>query len=405
MNAFVSKLLNLNKAISALYIVPSLLVTIGITLSLMLHFDFGLFYTLGVSYLGIYFVTLMLIIIFSIDFRKRVVCSFLHITWVLYLKTQGYWDFISLISKFIKNNLYVLGVDILIVYYQISLLLLVFEGFNTWFWFTTITIVLLPCISVLRHRNNVMLMHNLFSCVEPLLFFLRSAVFWRFGCCIGLSSLFIPEAACGGPGESLPTEGTCGDAPGEKSAINGDTIDCHTPVKRCMPDSAEASSSVLKRQRLGTPVATPSCSVLSGDNTPHLTSPVLRHHVNLTDTGRLIRLDSACADQIDRNVLPCATVVSTLSPEETKNIAIQQAGPRSYASELSSNDERWCDYPFHGSADTSPEKMSPGDPRKRTLDILGLPIAKVIPSDTDVQHLEIVSDGPFRRRLLFTLEQ
>ena len=245
MNAFVNELLNLNKAISALYIVLSSLVTIGITLSLMLHFDFGLFYTLGVSYLGIYFVTLMLILIFSIDFRKRVVCSFLHMTWVLYLKTQGYWDFISLISKFIKNNLYVLGVDILIVYYQISLLLLVFEGFNTWFWFTTITIVLLPCISVLRHRNNVMLMHNLFSCVEPLLFFLRSAVFLRFGCCIGLSSLFIPEAACGGPGESLPTEGTCGDAPGEKSVINGDTIDCHTPVKRCMPDSAEASSSVL----------------------------------------------------------------------------------------------------------------------------------------------------------------
>ena len=171
MNSFVSKLLNLNKAISALYIIVSLFVTIGITLSLMLHFDFGLFYTLGVSYLGIYFVTLMLILIFSIDFRKRVVCSFLHMTWVLYLKTQGYWDFISLISKFIKNNLYVLGVDILIVYYQISLLLLVFEGFNTWFWFTTITIVLLPCISVQRHRNNVMLTHNLFSCVEPLLFF------------------------------------------------------------------------------------------------------------------------------------------------------------------------------------------------------------------------------------------
>ncbi len=141
MNSFVSKLLNLNKAISALYIIVSLFVTIGITLSLMLHFDFGLFYTLGVSYLGIYFVTLMLILIFSIDFRKRVVCNFLHMTWVLYLKTQGYWDFISLISKFIKNNLYVLGVDILIVYYQISLLLLVFEGFNTWFWFTTITIV------------------------------------------------------------------------------------------------------------------------------------------------------------------------------------------------------------------------------------------------------------------------
>ena len=98
MNAFVSQLLNLNKAISALYIIVSLFVTIGITLSLMLHFDFGLFYTLGVSYLGIYFVTLMLILIFSIDFRKRVVCSFLHMTWVLYLKTQVYWDFIILIS-------------------------------------------------------------------------------------------------------------------------------------------------------------------------------------------------------------------------------------------------------------------------------------------------------------------
>jgi hypothetical protein len=44
MNAFVNELLNLNKAISALYIVLSSLVTIGITLSLMLHFDFGLFY-------------------------------------------------------------------------------------------------------------------------------------------------------------------------------------------------------------------------------------------------------------------------------------------------------------------------------------------------------------------------
>jgi len=403
MNAFVNELLNLNKARSALYIVLSSLVTIGITLSLMLHFDFGLFYTLGVSYLGIYFVTLMLILIFSIDFRKRVVCSFLHITWVLYLKTQGYWDFISLISKFIKNNLYVLGVDILIVYYQISLLLLVFEGFNTWFWFTTITIVLLPCISVLRHRNNVMLTHNLFSCVELLLFFLRSAVFWRFGCCIGLSLLFIPEAGCGGPGESLPTEGTCGDAPGEKSVINGDTIDCHTPVKRCMPDSAEASSSVLKRQQLGTPVATPSCSVLSSNSTPYLSSPVLREHVNLTGTGRLVCLDTVCEDQIDRNLLPCATVVSTLSPEQMEQIRVQQAGPISNASEMASNDGRMLDSHFHGSADTSPAKMSPEDPRKRTLEILALPIAKVI--HPDGQQPEIVSDGQFRRRRLpFTLE-
>ena len=167
MNAFIKHLLNLNKAISALYIIVLFSVTIGTTLSLMLHFYFVLFYTLGVSYLGIYFVTLMLILIFSIDFRKRVVYSFLHMTWVLYLKTQDYWDFISLTSEFIKNNLYVLGVDILIVYYQISLLLVVFEGFNTWFWFTTITIVLLPLISARRHRNNVMLTHNLFSCVEP----------------------------------------------------------------------------------------------------------------------------------------------------------------------------------------------------------------------------------------------
>ena len=382
MNAFVNKLLNLNKAISALYIVMSTLVTIGITLSLMLHFDFGLFYTLGVSYLGIYFMTLMLILIFSIDFRKRIVCSFLHIMWVLYLKTQGYWDFISLISKFIKNNLYVLGVDILLVYYQISLLLLVFEGFNTWFWFTTITIVLLPCISVLRHRNNVMLMHNLFSCVEPLLFFLRSAVFWRFGCCIGLSSLFIPEAACGGPGESLPTEGTCGDAPGEKSAINGDTIDCHTPVKRCMPDS---------------------CSVVSSNSTHYLSSPVLRAHVNLTGTGRLVCLGTVCEAQIDKNLLPCATVVSTLSPEQMEQIGIQQAGPISNASEMASNDGRMLGSHFHGSADTSPAKMSPEDPRKRTLEILELPIAKVI--HPDGQQPEIVSDGQFRRRRLpFTLE-
>jgi len=321
----------------------------------------------------------------------------------LYLKTQGYWDFISLISKFIKNNLYVLGVDILIVYYQISLLLLVFEGFNTWFWFTTITIVLLPCISVLRHRNNVMLMHNLFSCVEPLLFFLRSAVFWRFGCCIGLSLLFIPEAGCGGPGESLPTEGICGDAPGEKSVINGDTIDCHTPVKRCMPESAEASSSVLKRQQLGTPVATPSYSVLSSNSTPYLSSPVLREHVNLTGTGRLICLDTVCEDQIDRNLLPCATVVSTLSPEQMEQIRVQQAGPISNASEMASNDGRMLDSHFHGSADTSPAKMSPEDPRKRTLEILALPIAKVI--HPDGQQPEIVSDGQFRRRRLpFTLE-
>ena len=388
MNAFIKHLLNLNKAISALYIIVLFSVTIGTTLSLMLHFDFGLFYTLGVSYLGIYFVTLMLILIFSIDFRKRVVYSFLHMTWVLYLKTQDYWDFISLTSEFIKNNLYVLGVDILIVYYQISLLLVVFEGFNTWFWFTAITIVLLPCISVRRHRNNVMLTHNLFRCVEPLLFFLRSAVFLRFGCCIGLGSLLIPESACGGPGESFPTEGTYGDAPGEKSSINGDTIDCHTPVRRCMPDSAEESSSVLKRQRLGT---------------PYLSSPVLREHVNLTGTGRLICLDSVCEAQIDRNLLPCATVVSTLSPEQIEQIRTQQAGPISNASEMESNDGRMLGSRFHGSADTSPAKMSPDDPRKRTLEILELPLAKVI--HPNGQQPEIVSDGQFRpRRLAFTLE-
>jgi len=325
-------------------------------------------------------------------------------TWVLYLKIQDFWDFITLIGSFMRNNLYALGVDILIVYYQISLLLLGFEGFNTWFWFTTITIVLLPFISLRRHPNNIMLTHNLFICVEPLLFFLRSAVFLRFGCCFGLGLLFIPKAECGGPGESFPTEGTCGDASGEGSSINGDTIDCHTPVKRCLPDSAEASSSVLKRPRFGTPVVTPSCSVLSGDNTPQLDSPALKHHAKVMGTDRVICFDRALAYEIDRNALPCATVLSTLSPEDTKNISLQQAGPGSDDSERSSNDGLF-DYPIHGSADTSPGKMSPSDPRKRVLDILRLPIAEVIPTDAEVQHVEPVSDGAFRRRLLFTPEQ
>ena len=245
----------------------------------------------------------------------------------------------------------------------------------------------------------------------------------RFGCCIGLSSLFIPEAACGGPGESLPTEGTCGDAPGKKSSINGDTIDCHTPVKRCMPDSAEESSSVLKMQRLGTPVATPSCSVLSSNNTPYLSSPVLREHVNLTGTGRLICLDSVCEAQIDRNLLPCATVVSTLSPEQLEQIRIQQAGPISNASEMASNDGRMLGSHFHGSADTSPAKMSPEDPRKNIIEILGLPLAKVVhlngqQAETEPDGLplakavhlneqqpEIVPSAQFRpRRLAFPLE-
>jgi hypothetical protein len=155
-----------------------------------------------------------------------------------------------------------------------------------------------------------------------------------------------------------------------------------------MPDSAEASSSVLKRQQLGT---------------PYLSSPVLREHVNLTGTGRLICLDTVCEDQIDRNLLPCATVVSTLSPEQMEQIRVQQAGPISNASEMASNDGRMLGSHFHGSADTSPAKMSPEDPRKRTLEILALPIAKVI--HPDGQQPEIVSDGQFRRRRLpFTLE-
>jgi hypothetical protein len=58
---------------------------------------------------------------------------------------------------------------------------------------------------------------------------------------------------------------------------------------------------------------------------------------------------------------------------------------------------------FHGSADTSPAKMSPEDPRKQTLEILELPIAKVIYPEG--QQPEIVPDEQFRRRRLpFTLE-
>ena len=413
----VTELLSANKAISALSIIVSSFSIIGSILSLMILKDFGLFYTLGVLYLGIYFLILMLILLFSIHLRKRVVCSFLHMTWVLCLKTQYFLNFLSSIGDFIKHNLYILGVDILVVYYQISLLLLVFEGFNTWFWFTTITIVLLPLISARRHRNNVMLTHNLFRCVEPLLFFLRSAVFLRFGCCMGLGSLFIPESACG-TGEGLPTEGTGGDAPSEGSSINGDT--CHTPIKRCLPDSAEASSSVLKRQRFDT---TPSCSVLSSNNTPFLSSPVLREHVNFTGTGRLICLDSVCEGPIDRNLLPCATVVSILSSEQIEQIRTQQAGPISNASELGSDDGRMLGSRFHGSADTSPAKMSPEDPRKSIIEILGLPLAKVVhlngqQAETEPDGLplakavhlneqqpEIVPSAQFRpRRLAFPLE-
>ena len=133
-----TELLSSNKAISALYIIVSSFSIIGSILSLMILKGFGLFYTLGVLYLGIYFLILMLILLFSIHLRKRVVCSFLHMTWVLCLKTQYFLNLISSIGDFIKHNLYILGVDILVVYYQISLLLLVFEGFNTWFWFTAI---------------------------------------------------------------------------------------------------------------------------------------------------------------------------------------------------------------------------------------------------------------------------
>jgi len=284
----IKQLLIPNKAISGLCIIVFFISIIGSILSLMIYSNIGLFYTLGVLYLGIYFLALMLVLLFSIHLRKRVVCSLLHLTWALCLKTQDFLNFISSMSDFITNNLCILGVDVLIVYYQISLLVLVFEGFNTWFWFTTITIVLLPLISVLRHRNNVMLTHNLFRCVEPLLFFLRSAVFLRFGCCMGLGSLLIEETACG-TDAGLPTEETGGDAVIDESSINGDTINCHTPFKGYLPDSAEASSS--KRQRLE---ATPIRSVLSGNDTPRLTSPLLREHVKHTGTGRLVRLDSVC---------------------------------------------------------------------------------------------------------------
>jgi len=125
--------------------------------------------------------------------------------------------------------------------------------------------------------------------------------------------------------------------------------------------------------------------------------------VNLTGTGRIICLDTVCEAQIDRNLLPCATVVSTLSPEQLEQIRIQQAGPISNASEMASNDGRMLGFHFHGSADTSPAKMSPEDPRKQTLEILELPIAKVIYPEG--QQSEIVPDEQFRRRRLpFTLE-
>jgi len=214
---------------------------------------------------------------------------------------------------------------------------------------------------------------------------------------MGLGSLLIEETACG-TDAGLPTEETGGDAVIDESSINGDTINCHTPFKGYLPDSAEASSS--KRQRLE---ATPIRSVLSGNDTPRLTSPLLREHVKHTGTGRLVRLDSVCEATIDKKSLPYATVVSTLSPEQMEQIRAQQAGPISNASEMASNDGRMLDSHFHGSADTSPAKMSPEDPRKRTFEILALPIAKVI--HPDGQQPEIVSDGQFRRRRLpFTLE-
>jgi len=82
---------------------------------------------------------------------------------------------------------------------------------------------------------------------------------------------------------------------------------------------------------------------------------------------------------------------------------IQQAGPVSNASEMASDDGRMLGSRFHGSADTSPAKMSPEDPRKRTLEILELPLAKVIYPNG--QQPDIVSDRQFRpRRLGFTLE-
>ena len=163
-----------------------------------------------------------------------VILTLLEALWSVYLQVSEFFHVLSSIASFVKQTIYCLGVEILIVYYQISFLLLVLESFNAWYWFTFLFILLLPVIGFFRFPENPMLLHGLCSCLEPLLLFLRTGVLLRFGIFICVGILFIPEAACFYPKEgSTSNVESTSNARSEGAASSGSSSSSpqHSPVQ------------------------------------------------------------------------------------------------------------------------------------------------------------------------------
>ena len=200
MNAFATRWLfsTNHKDIGTLYMIFGFFSgMIGTTVSIMLRLNLsaGLFHNLVMLYFAGYFATFFVALCYSAELRERLISCSLGLICVSWFHIQDVFEWLSFMVEFLKNCLYSLGIDLLIGYYQISLLLVVFEGFNTWFWFTTITIGLLPVISLRRHRNNVMLTHNIFCCVEPLLFFFTKRSFFALRLLYGVGIVVYPTVS------------------------------------------------------------------------------------------------------------------------------------------------------------------------------------------------------------------
>jgi hypothetical protein len=364
MNAFATRWLfsTNHKDIGTLYMIFGFFSgMIGTIVSIMLlaGLNVGLFYILSVLHLGICSSIFFIMLGFSVDLREAVFFTGLEVLCLLCFKTQDLLEHAHSIVQFVKQSIECLDTELLIVYYQISCLVLLLDSFSTWFWFTTITIVLLPLISIRRHPNNVMLTHNLFCCVEPLLFLLRGVAFLRLSLCISVGLLlplsFIPAVFAESDDEA-------------ESSNKAESVDYQTPIKKRRVDTPLHQDEVM-----------PSSSALK---TPFLNSPCLRNHIEVTSNSYYKnRNDSVSVVPLDSTALPLATKLGRISSQQLECMKIQAAGPSSehtHLSEMGSDDSRLGDFHPHKSDDTSLSDMDSDDDRKIILKLLKLPVAREV---------------------------